>query len=95
MTACWIEPNYFNEYTAVIKQKNDWWVGWIEEVPGVNCQEKTHGELKEALEHNRGVCQQRCPILLRRLRWFMVFGTPLFWWIKPYASHWIPVPNVA
>ena len=23
-----------NEYTAVIKQENDWWIGWIEEVPG-------------------------------------------------------------
>ena len=23
------------EYTAVIKQDNDWWIGWIEEVPGV------------------------------------------------------------
>ncbi|RMH18313.1 MAG: type II toxin-antitoxin system HicB family antitoxin, partial [Gammaproteobacteria bacterium] len=25
------------EYTAVIKKENDWWIGWIEEVPGVNC----------------------------------------------------------
>lgn len=24
-----------NEYTAVIKQENDWWIGWIEEVPGI------------------------------------------------------------
>lgn len=39
-----------NEYTAIIKQEDDWWVGWIEEVPGVNCQEKTHQELKESLE---------------------------------------------
>ncbi len=29
------------EYTAVIKQEGDWWIGWIEEVPGVNCQERT------------------------------------------------------
>jgi hypothetical protein len=36
-----------NEYTAVVKQEGDWWVGWIEEVPGVNCQERTYGELKE------------------------------------------------
>lgn len=50
-----------NTFTAVIKQDGDWWVGWIEEVPGVNCQEKTHEELveslkstlKEALEFNR------------------------------------------
>ena len=38
-----------NEYTAVVKQENDWWVGWIEEVPGVNCQERTYVELKETL----------------------------------------------
>jgi predicted RNase H-like HicB family nuclease len=39
-----------NEYTAVLKQVDDWWVGWIEEVPGVNCQEKTYDELKNTLE---------------------------------------------
>lgn len=38
------------EYTAVVKQEDDYWVGWIEEVPGVNCQEKTYEELKETLE---------------------------------------------
>lgn len=39
-----------NEYTAVMKQEDDYWVGWIEEVPGVNCQERTYEELKETLE---------------------------------------------
>lgn len=38
-----------NEYTAVIKQDGDWWVGWIEEIPGVNCQERTREELVETL----------------------------------------------
>lgn len=37
------------EYTAVVKQEGDWWIGWIEEVPGVNCQEPTHEELLESL----------------------------------------------
>jgi len=49
------------EYTAVVKQDGSWWIGWIAEVPGVNCQEHTHeelmeslrGTLKEALEFNR------------------------------------------
>ena len=49
------------EYMAVTKQEGGWWFGWIEEVPGVNCQERTHGELleslrvtlQEALEFNR------------------------------------------
>ena len=39
-----------NEYTAIIKKEDDWWLGWIEEVPGVNCQEKSYEELKETLE---------------------------------------------
>ncbi len=38
------------EYTAVVKKENDWWTGWIEEVPGVNCQERTREELLETLQ---------------------------------------------
>ena len=22
------------EYTAVVKKEGDWWIGWIEEIPG-------------------------------------------------------------
>jgi predicted RNase H-like HicB family nuclease len=36
-------------YTAVIKQSDGWWIGWIEEVPGVNGQGKTREELIEDL----------------------------------------------
>ncbi|MXY20589.1 MAG: type II toxin-antitoxin system HicB family antitoxin [Dehalococcoidia bacterium] len=51
-----------NNYTAIIKQDGDWWIGWIQEVPGVNCQEPTRVELlqtlritlAEMLELNRG-----------------------------------------
>jgi len=50
-----------NTYTAVTKQDGNWWIGWIEEVPGVNCQEHSREELltslraslSEALEFNR------------------------------------------
>ena len=50
-----------NTYKAVTKQDGEWWIGWIEEVPGVNCQERTREELldslrtalTEALELNR------------------------------------------
>jgi predicted RNase H-like HicB family nuclease len=53
--------NMANTYTAVTKQDGGWWIGWIEEVPGVNCQERTRPELvqslrttlAEALELNR------------------------------------------
>lgn len=37
-------------YTAIIKQEGDWWIGWIEEISGVNCQEKTREELIESLK---------------------------------------------
>lgn len=50
-----------NTYTAITERDGDWWIGWIEEVPGVNCQEQTREDLleslrvtlKESLEFNR------------------------------------------
>lgn len=49
------------KYTAVIKQDGPWWIGWIEEIAGVNSQGATRQELidnlrsalSEALEMNR------------------------------------------
>ena len=43
-----------NNYTAIIKQDGDWWIGWIQEVPGVNCQEATREELLETLRISLG-----------------------------------------
>ncbi|MGO8692862.1 MAG: type II toxin-antitoxin system HicB family antitoxin [Rectinemataceae bacterium] len=37
------------KYTAVIKNEGAQWIGWIEEVPGVNCQENTYEALLETL----------------------------------------------
>ena len=39
-----------DDYTAVIQHEGGWWFGWIEEVPGVNGQERTRQELLETLE---------------------------------------------
>ena len=43
-----------NEYTAIITKDDDWWLGWVEEVPGANAQERTKDELiislKEAVK---------------------------------------------
>jgi hypothetical protein len=58
-------PNILNrmkhDYTAVIKQDEGWWIGWVEEIPGINSQGKTRAELlrnlrstvKEALHMKR------------------------------------------
>ena len=53
-------------YTAIIKQSGPLWIGWIAEVPGVNCQEPTKEELletlkvtlQEALEFNRSEARE-------------------------------------
>jgi predicted RNase H-like HicB family nuclease len=36
-------------YTAVIRQDGPWWIGWVEEVPGVNVQEQSREALLESL----------------------------------------------
>ena len=36
-------------YTAIVRQDGPWWIGWIEEIPGVNCQEATQSELIDSL----------------------------------------------
>ncbi len=48
-------------YNAVLRKDEGWWIGWVEEIPGVNSQGKTRAELlknlrsalREALEMNR------------------------------------------
>ena len=40
-----------NTYTAITKQDGKWWIGWVEELPGVNCQEKSREELLELESH--------------------------------------------
>ena len=53
-------------YTAITKQEDDWWIGWIEEVPGLNAQERTKEKLMrslkeiriEALEFNRAEARE-------------------------------------
>jgi predicted RNase H-like HicB family nuclease len=55
-------------YTAVIQQRDEWWIGWIEEIPGVNSQGRTREELlenldsalQEALEMNRADARAAC-----------------------------------
>jgi predicted RNase H-like HicB family nuclease len=36
-------------FTAITKKDGDWWIGWIEEVPGVNAQEETKEKLISSL----------------------------------------------
>jgi predicted RNase H-like HicB family nuclease len=48
-------------HPAIVQRYGGWWIGWVEEVPGVNSQGETREELlgnlrdalEEALEMNR------------------------------------------
>lgn len=37
------------KFRAVIKKRDDWWIGWLVDLPGVNAQEKTREKLVESL----------------------------------------------
>ena len=58
--------SFMNQYTAAIQKDGDFWIGWIEEVPGVNSQgnsreellESLRSALLEALEMNREEAQK-------------------------------------
>lgn len=55
-------------YTAAIQKSSNWWIGWVEEVPGVNSQgemreeliENLRSALQEALEMNRADALAAC-----------------------------------
>ena len=50
-----------SNYTAIIREEENGWIGWVQEIPGVNCQEPSREALldsltvtlREALEFNR------------------------------------------
>ncbi len=54
------------KFTAVYKREGDWWIGFVEELPGANTQggtlEETRENLKEAvqlvIEANRELARQ-------------------------------------
>jgi predicted RNase H-like HicB family nuclease len=57
------------KFTAVYKKSGAWYLGWVEEVPGVNTQGKTLKEVREnlkealllVLETNRFLTQKDMP----------------------------------
>ncbi len=38
------------KYRAVIKKVDDWWIGWLIDLTGVNAQERTKSELIKSLK---------------------------------------------
>jgi len=38
------------QFTAIYKKRGKWYLGWVEEIPGVNTQGRTLKEAKENLK---------------------------------------------
>lgn len=58
-----------NTYSAVYQKHGDWYVAWVEEIPGVNTQGETLEEAKEnlkdalsmVLDFNRQIARKAAP----------------------------------
>ena len=37
------------QLTAIVRKEEDWWIGWVKEIPGANAQERTREELLASL----------------------------------------------
>ncbi len=54
-------------YTALIRQSEGWWIGWMQEVRGVTCQERTRDELLDTLKITlREILEYETPKVYRR-----------------------------
>lgn len=49
-----------HEYTAIVKRAGDWLIGWLKEVPCVDCQERSREELLEVADLPDGLDLDRC-----------------------------------
>lgn len=38
------------KFTAIFEQEGDWWIGYVEELPGANAQGRTLNEVRENLK---------------------------------------------
>jgi predicted RNase H-like HicB family nuclease len=44
-----LEAKETGPFTAVYQHAGDWWIGYVEELPGANAQERTLEEARESL----------------------------------------------
>lgn len=38
------------EFTVHIKYDDPWWIAWVDEIPGANCQEKTFEDVIDSIK---------------------------------------------
>ncbi len=55
-----------NHYTGAYEQVGEWWIGYAEELPGANVQERTLEEARESLKESVRLIVQSNRELARR-----------------------------
>lgn len=55
------------KFTAVYKKHKNWYLGWVEEIPGVNTQGKTLKEVKENLREALDLIFEANRIISKRI----------------------------
>jgi len=54
------------QFTAIYKKSGKWYLGWIEEIPGVNTQGKTLKEAKENLKEALALVLETSRLLTKK-----------------------------
>lgn len=54
------------KFTAVYKKSGTWYLGWVEEVPGVNTQGRTLAEVRKNLEEALALILETNQLLTQR-----------------------------
>ncbi|MEO7297647.1 MAG: alginate lyase family protein [Verrucomicrobiota bacterium] len=69
-----------NRFTTVIKKDSNWWIGWVEEIPGVNSRGKTRVELLRNLRaaSTEVLSLIREEIMKRQGSLIILFALPFF-----------------
>ncbi len=72
------------KFTAVYKKHKNWYLGWVEEIPGVNTQGETLKEAKSNLKEALGLVLEANKTLSRKLS---PSTRTIREFITPTASH--------
>lgn len=63
----WYDIGVMNKkFTAVYKKSGKWYLGWVEEVPGVNTQGKTLKEVRENLKEALSLVLETNLLILKK-----------------------------
>jgi len=54
------------QFTAIYKKFGNWYVGWVEEIPGANTQGKTLKEVKENLKESLALILETNKAILKK-----------------------------